>query len=627
MRQKALSAILPVAAVLLLHLLACSPCTAAALRLRAERHSITVLDEGGRKVGAFVRPESDLELSGQETFSPVAVRVDGASGRMVWRSSLDYEVEVFLETKPSPPRVEARVKARNLSAAARQVYLYFPFEREDAMEHPRLISFAADGEDLLPFEREMPGEGITAYWGTADLHLARPDAELLLPVVAAQTPYGFLVAGFDPASAFAIRFHREVRLEFARRFFLPAGKGAEDAAPLSLCGAWNRPYTFYIGVAPEGAGWLQIYREWFLALNPSRLRARSGLRALPVAQCATGTGTGAYSIAREDDGLQEGTRGKILLELPARAPAGPDGRPDPALRDSLILTPGGQPVPNRDGWKVNISPRFSFGRRLLLQLDEMDASRWAGALLDTGPDANRVDRNRRVPPYPFFPHHIAAAELLSDARKRIEGRGFVLAARTDHPASPALEMADLLVADASTDRIAGVRLAAGSLPVAVEGPPNRGAWLRALFFGCVPPADSPAGFPAAGLFAALGEAAVTGGSAQPDRLEFTSPSGEIWVTVRNVDPLPSERPASFSAGLRRAAGEEAWQVFSWSPADGLRAHGKTAGSALADLTVTMRLTSGDAGILFAVPSSQASQEPYASHLKPKALHDDQQARN
>jgi hypothetical protein len=188
-------------------------------------------------------------------------------------------------------------------------------------------------------------------------------------------------------------------------------------------------------------------------------------------------------------------------------------------------------------------------------------------------------------------------------------------------------MADLLVADASTDRIAGVRLAAGSRPVAAEGPANRGAWLRALFFGCVPPAESPAGFPAAGLFAALGEAAVTGGSARPDRLEFASPSGEIWVTVRNVDPLPSEQPASFSAGLRTAAGEEAWQVFSWSPADGLRAHGTAAGSALAELTVTMRLAPGDAGIFFAVPSSLASQEPYASHLKPKAMRDDQQAGN
>ncbi|BCW98637.1 MAG: hypothetical protein KatS3mg024_1464 [Armatimonadota bacterium] len=627
MRQKAFSATLAIAAVLLLHLLAHSPSWAAGLRLRAERHSIAVLDESGRKLGAFVRPESDLDLSGQETFRPVLVRAEAGSGRMVWRSSLDYEVEVALETRTSPPRVEARVKARNLSATARQVYLYFPFEREDVMEHPRLISFAVDGDELLPFEREMPGEGITAFWSTSDLNLARPDAELLLPVVAAQIPSGFLVAGFDPASAFAIRFHREVRLEFARRFFLPAGNGMEDAMPLSLCTAWNRHYAFYIGKAPEGMGWAQIYREWFLELNPSRLRARPGLHTLLPAQRATAPASEGQSPAGGDEEPQEGMRGKILLEFLGRAASGPDGRPDPAAQDSLVLTPRGQPVPDRDGWKVNISPRFSFGKKLLLQLEEIDASRWAGALLDTGSDANRVDRNRRLPPYPFFPHHHAAAELLCEARKRIEGRGLVLAARTDHPASPALEMADLLVADASTDRIAGVRLAAGSLPVAAGRSSDRATWLRALFFGCVPPTESPAGFPAAGLFAALGEAAVTDGSPRPDRLEFASPSGEIWVTVRNVDPLPTERPVSFSASLQTRAGQQSWEVFSWSPMEGLQIHGQRNTSGLPNLTVTMPLAPGDTGILFAVPSSLASQEPYASLRKPKTLQNVQQTGN
>ncbi len=607
------------AALLLLQTLVCVPPGAAALRLRAERNTIAVLDESGRKLGAFVRPESDLESSGQETFSAVSVRAGGDSGTMLWRSSLDYEVEMALQAQPAPPRVEARVKVRNLSSTARHTYLYFPFEREDVVERPLLISFAADGDEVLPFEREMPGEGITAFWSTQDLNLARPDAELLLPAVAAQTGRGFLVAGCDPACAFAIRFHREVRLEFARRFFLPAQQGAEDRAPLSLSPAWNRPYTFFIGVAPADTRWPQLYRDWFLALNPERTHRRT---AQPFGPLGRRSGSRAdILLLQGGEAPPAGAPERALVEMPARAPSDAQGRPDEALRGSLILTPAGQPVPHGGGWKVNISPRFPFGARLLSEMEEMDPSRGAGVVIDTGPDENRVDRSRRLPPYPFFPHHLAAAELLEDVRKRTAPRGLLLAARTAHPASPALELADAAVVTAESDRLAGVRLAAGTLPMASAGPAGRDGWLRALFFGCVPPAEGPAGFPEARLFMALGRAAVTGGSPALDRLEFESPSGERWVTLRNTGPLATARAAAF-APSRTSPGGEALHVFSWSPADGLRCHGTArAPDALGALQVTMNLAPGDTGILFAVPSGLVSGLPYAS-LLPRASTED-----
>ena len=612
MTLRTFPASLLLAAALLLYPAVFVSGSAAGLRLRAERSAIAVLDESGRQVGSFVRPESDLEPSGEEKFTPVSIRADGSSGRMVWRSSLDYEAELTLEAKGPPPRVEARVKVRSLAGPERQVYLYFPFEREGVVEHPWLISFAADGDELLPFEREMPGEGLTAFWGTAEMHLARPDAELLLPVVAAQVPSGFLVAGCDPASAFAIRFHREGRVEFARRFFPGSAGGAGDAAPLSLCTDWNRPYTFFVGVAPEGTRWADIYRDWFLALNPSRLRPGPAGAARAVGRAGPSAGEDAYLICA-DAGSGGGA---ALLELPAAVPSGPDARPDPALRDSLILTPGGQPVPWRGGWKANISPRFSLGRKALAALDALDAGRWAGALADTGPDANRVDRNRRLPPYPFFPHHLAAAELLCEARKRIEPRGLLLAARANHPASPALEMAGLITADASSERIAGIRLAAGTRPVAAEGPATPEGWMRALFFGCIPPAERPAGFPDSGVFRALAEAVITGGTARPDRLEFRSASGEIWVTVRNLDSPHSGRPVSFPPQPGRAVSDGSWRVYSWSRLDGLRAHGEADSRTLMELSVTLNLAAGDSGVLFAVPSAVAVQAPYAGLPRP-----------
>ncbi|MCC6484224.1 MAG: hypothetical protein IT209_05190 [Armatimonadetes bacterium] len=501
---------------IVLSLMQCADCAYAQLQLISVQNAIALQDSAsGRVLGRFTRPEID-----ERTLDDVPlVRTSHAGDRraihQTWRASEGFEIAVSYSVRSNPERVVIRASARNTSPGAKDPYVLFPFQIERTLDFPKLISFTQSATERPPFERPQPGEGLSAFWSTEDYNLTTCDYEMFAPVAAVTSEDGAIVTGchFDVPSTF--RLHRSGRFELFHHFYMGPEVGSTDDGILAPGKTAKTPYEFFIG-RTRSTTWQDVYSNWYAHLERNRPAPTHLAQAVR-------------------------TRLSVIELLPTDEPN----------------TDAVQPAPDKPGYvRFNeqtparglLTPESERGRELLSTLPKNPPQ---AVVLNLRGQGNGAQIGLKAGALPFSPVHIADAAFINAVQSAVPSCALVCI--NPHPASPAYQMADVIVAPTDSAQLLQAKLQAASTPLVFGLWPDRQwseeALAQAIFYGCGVPvwrwkdADKALN---PQLSEILSRAQFVRGSPQTGQLEYASDDGAFFATMRNQTGKPSSMKPAFS---------------------------------------------------------------------------------
>lgn len=407
------------------------------------------------------------------------------------------------------------------------------------------VSFPAQDIHCLPTDFRVRQKGWSAHWGCTGFRFQESDKTLYFPAGAFKTKDRdhFLVTYFEPRTAFTLSARGE-RLSISRKLYLLPETGFRDES-MDLHDGLEAAYHDIYLASVKNVTWDVLYWDYVLAsfpeyTEPARFKLQNINQCGPAYPLNEGwvkriysygnrmVHVGAFSgIDMTEEWLTKkgwldasiphglGLHTSIAANRFAHDPVKEaqhgihDGQEPEFLwenvKDAVIFDPDGKPRPSWSGMQVNMSPEFSYGRRVIEKAkDRVLKYNHSGFYMDYYADGNGVDSHHRYAQYPFYPIVVADSWFLKELSDWLHANGKYLHLNGPAPTlMNASRFYDLLSIDAKWDTMIQWKLQAVHKPFIAYGgtvsPPSEYAftthgWLqwgcRALFFGGAVPAWS-----------------------------------------------------------------------------------------------------------------------------------------